>query len=297
MPEIKRRNSAIGLLLLVVLIATMGISCGKKRQEQKVVVAKVYDKFLYLSDIKHIFPDKVSLADSLALAKSYITSWVKNQLLVNKAELNLTPEELDISEQLETYRSSLLIFKYEERLLKEKLDTVVKDDDLDQYYSKNAASFVLDENLVKAIFIKVPKNAPDIENLRKWYKSEQHEDIKKLDTYCYTYATKYDSFKDNLISIGTIQNLLPQPLKNADDGYKAGSSIEQEDKDFLYLVYIKEFNPHGAVSPFIFVKSRIKDIIINKRRVKFLTEIESKIYNDAQDHSNFVIYNIDKKVK
>jgi len=58
---------------------------------------------------------------------------------------------------------------------------------------------------------------------------------------------------------------------------------------------LKEHISKGAVSPLVYMRSKIKDIIINKRKVKFLTDLEAKIYDDAQDHSDIVIYNIDKK--
>jgi hypothetical protein len=278
--------------LLILLVAA---SCHKKSKQDKVPVAKVLDKYLYQSDIQHIFPSKITKEDSLSMAKSYISTWVKTQLILNKAELNLPNDQLDISQQIETYRSSLLIYKYEELMLKDKLDTVVSDSEIEEYFNLNAANFILNENLVKALFIKVPKKAPNIDKLKIWYKSDQREEIKKLDSYCYNYATKYDYFKDNWVLFSFIQSELPNRIENEDEYLKSNKYIEQDDKNFLYFVYVKEKNSKGAISPINFVHNRIKDIIINKRKVKFLTDLETKIYNDAQDHDNFVIYNYEKK--
>ncbi len=36
----------------------------------------------------------------------------KDQLLINKAELNLTPEQLDVKQRMKSYRASLLIYIY-----------------------------------------------------------------------------------------------------------------------------------------------------------------------------------------
>ena len=280
------------VIFLVLLIVS---SCGKKRQEPKVVVARVLDRYLYLSDIQHIFPKGATKEDSSALANSYITTWIKTQLIVNKAELNLSADLLDIDKQIEAYRSSLLIFKYEEQMVKDKLDTVVKSDEIEQYFNQNASNFILDENIVKALFIKVPKDAPNIGNVKKWYKSDQRDDIKKLDSYCYNYAAKFDYFKDDWVNFNVIKNELPKTFENEDEYLKNNKYIEQSDSSFLYFVYLKEHISKGAVSPLVYMRSKIKDIIINKRKVKFLTDLEAKIYDDAQDHSDIVIYNIDKK--
>jgi hypothetical protein len=283
------------VLLASLLMLFLAPSCHKKAKQDKVPVAKVLDKYLYQSDIQHIFPTQITREDSISMAKSYISTWVKTQLILNKAEMNLPPDQLDISQQIETYRSSLLIYKYEEQMLKEKLDTVVSDAEADEYIKQNAANFILEENLVKALYIKIPKKAPNIDKVKTWYKSDQHEDIKKLDSYCYNYATKYDSFKDNWVFFSFIQSELPKRIENEDEYLKSNKYIEQEDNDFYYFVYIKDRNSKGAISPINFVHNKIKDIIINKRKVKFLTDLETKIYNDAQDHDNFVIYNNEKK--
>jgi len=250
---------------------------------------------LFLSDIQHIFPKGVTKEDSTSLAKAYITTWVKTQLLVNKAELNLPQDQLDIDQQLEAYKSSLLIYKYEEQMLKDKLDTVVSNAETEEYFNQNASNFVLDNNIVKALFIKVPKNAPNIDNVKKWYKSDQREEIKKLDSYCYNYAAKFDYFKDSWVSFDIIKTELPKTIENEDEFLRTNRYIEQSDSSCLYFVYIKEKILKGSISPLVYINFKIKDIIINKRKVKFLTDLESKIYNDAQDHSNFNIYDIEKK--
>ena len=73
----------------------------KTQQENNVAVAKVYDKYLYLKDIKHIFSQNETKQDSAELARLYINTWIKNQLLLRQAEMNLTPDQLNIQEQLD----------------------------------------------------------------------------------------------------------------------------------------------------------------------------------------------------
>jgi hypothetical protein len=281
----------------VLIAALLLASCGKKKQGEKIIVAKVADinKYLYLSDIQHIFPKGISREDSASLAKAYIATWVKTQLLVNKAEINLPPDQLDIDQQVDAYRSSLLIYKYEEQMLRHKLDTVVSDNEIEQYYNQNTSNFVLDENIVKALFVKLPRNAPNIDDAKKWYKSDQRDEIKKLDSYCFNYATKFDYFKDSWVNFDVINNELPNPVENEDEYLRSNRYIEQTDSSFLYLVYLKEKIMKGSIAPLVYINPKIKDIILNKRKVKFLTDLESKIYNDAQDHNKFTIYNIDKK--
>lgn len=280
----------IFFVLLVVIS-----SCKKKQTEEKIVVAKVYDKYLYLSDIQQIFPENITKEDSLAIANAYINTWIKNQLIVNKAELNLTLDQLDIDNQIEAYRASLLIHKYEEQMINQKLDTIVTEDEIEKYYHDNTANFVLDENLVKALYVKLSKSAPNIDDVKKWYKSEQREEIKKLDSYSFNYAAKYDYFNDEWVSFDVIKNELPLAIENDEEFLKTNKFIEQSDTGFYYFVYIKEHISKGSVSPFVSVKDKVKDIILNRRKIKFLSDLENEIFNNALDNKDFVIYNLDKK--
>jgi hypothetical protein len=157
------------------------------------------------------------------------------------------------------------------------------------------SNFILEENLVKTLYLKIPKTAPDINNVKIWYKSNDKENIKKLESYCYNYATKYDYFEDQWINFSMLKRELPQNIDNETEYLKTNNFIEQEDDGFYYLVYIKDRNLAGSLAPYNFVKAKIKDIILNKRKVKFLFDLENNIYNDAQDHNNFEIYNLETK--
>src|SRR5208283_4724613 len=244
------RYSSAFIILIILITGLCQFSCKKNKAEKLQPIAKVYDKYLYLSDIQYIFHEKMPKDDSIAKAHSYINTWIKNQLLVNKAELNLTPEQLDVNQQIETYRASLIIFKYEDQMIKQKLDTLVSDEDLEAYYKQNTSSFNLDDYIVKALYLKIPKSAPDIDKVKKWYKSNQREDYKKLESYCYNYASKYDYFNDNWLEFSLIQRELPKHYDGNDDFFKLNKTIEQEDADFFYFVYFKECMSKGVVAPF-----------------------------------------------
>jgi hypothetical protein len=285
-----------GTISLLILLCVMLFSCNREKvPTNQVPVAKVNDKFLYLSDLQHFFQNNPNREDSAQLAQSYIEKWIKTQLLLKKAELNLSHDQLDISDQLEAYRSSLLIYKYEDQMMREKVDTMVTMEDIRKYYDENSSNFLLNENLIKSVFIKVPLSAPEKENLKKWLKSDRTDDINNLEKYCYTYANKYSDFDEDWISFANIQEQLPGVPENEEEVLNNNSFIEKQDSAFLYLVKIREVQRKGSAAPVEYVQMKVKDIIINKRKLDFISELEKNIYNDAADHSNFKIYNLDKK--
>jgi hypothetical protein len=291
----KKFNHTLIFHVLWILLLSI-FSCNQKKTKgDDIPVAKVEDKILYLQDMQHIFNKTQSTGDSAVIAKSYIDNWIKTQLLLKKAELNLTEDQLNIADQLEAYRSSLLIYKYEEQMVRDKVDTTVTKEEVEKYYADNNSNFVLSENLVKALFIKIPISAPENESLKRWYKSDQPIDVKNMEKYCYSNASKYSYFDEDWISFAYIQKQLPKSLDNEDEFLKSNKIIETQDNEFLYLVKLNDIKAKGSIAPVEYVKSKIKDILLNKRKLAFIGELEKNIYNDAADHSNFKIYNLDKK--
>ena len=278
-----------GFVLYCILILS---SCISKTRKDDILVAKVGDKRLYFSEMSDIFPRKCSKDDSLVLAKLYIDNWIKTKLLLKKAELNLSAEQLDITDEIETYRASLLIYKYEDLLLHEKLDTVVLDNEIQRYYEDNKANFSSEEYVVKAVYIKLPTNAPTLWNVRRWYMSDREKDVQDLTDYCRNHAVKYDLFDGEWVQWANIEKELPQK-EAATKRMTQYDHMEQQDGNFIYFVRIKEKKAPGDTAPLVFVKDKVKSILINKRKLKFISELKRNIYDDALAKNQFEIYKID----
>jgi hypothetical protein len=280
-----------GFLFSCVLLLFSSLSCKKfeSRKTEK-PLARVGQTYLYPSDVVETFPVNLSKNDSLLILNNFIDKWVKKQLLLQKAELNLTEEQKDVHNQIEEYRSSLLIFKYEQSLILQKLDTVITQAEIEEYYNENPSNFILDRNLTKALFIKLPRNVPNIENFRQLYSSEKEEDIQQLENYCYQYATKYDFFNDSWINFTRIQSELPQTVYAPERYLKWNKKIEQRDSVYNYFVYIRDYRLEGETAPIDYVTDNIISIILNKRKVRFITEMENDIFNDGMARGEFTIY-------
>ena len=277
---------------LIILIVVLSFShCSRfKRQQGEEPVARVFDKYLYPHDMLDILPTNISKSDSVIIARDFIEKWIKQQLLLTKAELNLTDDEKNVDKQIENYRTSLLIYKYEQSLIKQKLDTFVSPTEIKNYYNEYSSNFVLNANLVKALFMQIPRTSPEIWKARWWYKSENEEDIKKLEDYCYQYAAKYDYFDDDWIYFSEIEKILPIKIDNTERYLKYRKFIETKDSTFYYFVNIRDYRLVDTVAPLETVRENIRNIIFNKRKIQLIKELESEIYNDALNRNNFTIY-------
>lgn len=277
------------LILFAVILSFVTCSDFKRKSGEK-PVARAFDKYLYPNDINDIMPANISASDSVLAARDYIGKWINKQLLLNKAEINLTEEEQNVDKQIENYKTSLLIYKYEQSLIEQKLDTFISFQEIEEYYNENSSNFMLNDNLVKALFLQVPRTSPEIWKIRRWYRSANEEDIKKLENYCYQYATKYDFFDDSWVYFSEIGKSLPIKIDNPEQYLKYRKFIEIKDSTYYYFVNIKDRRLIGTVSPLEIVSKNIRNIILNKRKIRLMKELEANIYNDALNRNNFIIY-------
>ena len=279
-------------ILLFALLTFMVSWCSLfKTSKKEPQLASVGNEYLYLSDIKGLIKPGLSKTDSLIMLNSLVEKWVRKQLIVQKAELNLSENEKDVAKELEEYRTSLIIFKYEQKLIKEKLDTVVDEKEIAQYYKQNTQNFTLSFDIVQAQYLKLPLKAPNLEKVKLWLKSENAEDMKQLEGYCFQYAIKYDYFNEEWINFDNIRMLLPVKLPFEDQNLRNNQFIDVKDSIYQYFVFIKEFQPKGSISPFKYIKNDIKSIILLKRKQKLINDLENRIYFDALNKNNFTIFN------
>ncbi|NBC83643.1 MAG: hypothetical protein GVY19_09695 [Bacteroidetes bacterium] len=276
---------------LVVLFIVLTWSCQfLQNNGQGKIVARVHDKNLYASELNEMIPMGLQTEDSAEIAKDFINKWIRKQLLLNKAELTLSDEEKELERQIEEYRASLLIFKYEQNYLKNRLDTFVADTEIVAYYSENTPNFILDNHLVKGVYIRVPRDAAEIYKVRRWYRSSEPDDIEKLKLYCREQGAEYDEFRNQWLRFDQVAMALPEEISNVEYFLRYRGSQEMRDTSHHHFLTITDHVLSSTVAPVEYVEDDIRTIIINKRKIKLIQNLESNIYNDALNHNYFNIY-------
>ena len=275
--------------VVLVFIILVGCMNANKRINDR-PVARVYDKQLFASQLKDILPKGISSQDSQLITKEHIDKWIRNQLLLYRAEQQLSEEEKNVQQQIEDYRTSLLIYKYEQNYVREKLDTNISESSIENYYNEYSSNFILNNNLLKGIFIQVPRSAPEVYKIRGWYSSQNPDRIKDLEQYCYNHASKYNYFEEHWEYFSTILKDMPDIYTRPENVLKYRKYYETKDSTYYYFLKISDYKLEGTVAPLEYIKKDIKNILLNKRKMQLIQELESDIYNDAMNRENFVIY-------
>jgi hypothetical protein len=275
--------------LALVLFLIPGCSLFEERDHEK-PVARVFEEFLYPSDLDDIIPPGTPPQDSVVLAKRYIDSWVKGKLMQRRAEQSLTEEQMDFDRQIEEYHRSLLIYSYKQLLLQQKLDTIVSESELQSYYEENSSNFLLSEDVIKGTFVKVPLSAPRINELRSWSWNNREEDLDEMEKYCLSYADKFSNFNDTWIYFSTIREQLPFQIPDPSRYLRGRNNAENTDSQYRYFLHITDHLTVGEAAPLEMVAEDITNIILNKRKFEFLQELEHRVYSDGVSKNQFEIY-------
>jgi hypothetical protein len=170
------------------------------------------------------------------------------------------------------------------------MDTTVTDEELQNYYIGNLSTFTLTVNIVKALFIKLPAEVPNLERIRQLYRSSDPDDIKALEELSYQYALRFEDYDDEWIPFNQLLMEVPFESDNQDQWLARNKAVELRDDKFVYFIAIRDFKGRNTVAPFEYISGQVKTIIINNRRNDFLQKLEDGIYNEAVRNNTLKVY-------
>jgi hypothetical protein len=281
-------QKAIHYFILTTAIAF--ISACNNDDVKKDAIARVHDKYLSKAELARAIPFGLKGEDSVSFANEFITQWLKQNLVLRKAENNLNDEEKDVSRQLEDYRTSLIIFAYERELVKQKLDTLVSDDEISKYYQDHPNNFELKSNIIRLKYIKLPKKTPNSDKAKKWFRSEKEEEQNKIQQFAKLYAVNFLLDDSNWLLLEDVIKEIPLDENEIGNVNNQPKFIELFDEKYQYLVTVTGFMVKDSQAPLEFEKNTIRNIILNKRKILLIQKMQDDAYNDALNEKDIEVY-------
>jgi hypothetical protein len=283
------------LLAFLTLQACDSLGIREREDEgDEVLVAEAGEARLMLSDLAGLVPRGLSKEDSANLIDRYVRSWVRKQLLISEAADKVDFDEAELERKILDYRYALMVYEYQKQYINENLDTVVKNDEVRAYYESNQDNFQLKQNIVQTWYLKVPKDAPKLAQVRQMMRKLTSENRSELKSYAFRFAIDYtmeDSLWLNFDEV--IANTPFMSIPNKVQFLESNTFAETDDEKFVYLLHISNYKISDQTSPLEFVKDDIRNIIINKRKVTLADQLEKNIYEEAKDNNEFKIHSVE----
>ena len=285
------------LLAAVTVIMLFGCDLVKVKDDDAVgndqpqAVARVHDTYLYKADLEGIVAASATPADSADRATAYINQWIRKQLLIDEATSRIDFDEAEIQRKILDYRYSLIAYGYQEYYVGQHLNKEVTEEEIQTYYDQNADNFPLKQNIIRGKYIKVPSDAPKLDQIRSLMNSTRPQKIEELKSYCFRYATNYsleDSIWINFDEI--IRNTPLAEIPNRVQFLRTRKFVESTDNTSKYFLKIDEYKKTDDTAPLEIVRDQIINIIINKRKVELAGNLEKEVYDKANETNAFEIY-------
>ncbi|MBK9726784.1 MAG: hypothetical protein WAR77_01695 [Saprospiraceae bacterium] len=240
------------------------------------VIIKYGGRTLYYSEVLENTISEIQSSDSAQIVTNYAEKWVKDQIMLNEANKQIGNQK-EIELLTETFRNELLLLKFEEKLIREKLDTLISDQELSEYYNSNKSRYKLESTIFRFIFVKVNKPISDSRNLENLWKNLNNSNLQMLNLYCQNNADicflnpakwyKWDEVKQHL------------PSKNlTENSIQAGISRDFADFNYAYKIKFFEVVHPNQDPPLSFFKDQATQAILHKRKIKLLDQFKSNLY-------------------
>ena len=252
-----------------------------RRGDTSPVVASVYDHDLHASDLDGLVGDGVPPDDSAAIVNAYIDQWIRQTVVLAKAEKNVTE---DFTTQLNEYRNSLITYAYERQILDQLLDTNVSADEIEEYYAAHRGDFQLKNSIVKAVYVVAPRRSPAATTLKRLVQSSRfgEAEVLEMEHHASRHGLQgyYDA--DTWIPFYTLQAAIPVTTYNETLFLRQNRSIVLDDDSLSYFARIIDYKVTDEVAPLETQQQSIRAIILNHRKVEILSKMQNDLMAEAE---------------
>lgn len=277
-------------LIYIGLIFLLG-ACSLFSKKEDKLLAEVYNKKLYASEVQPFIPENASKEDSLLVVNDYVKRWVKEAVVLHEAEKHI-PEGINIDALVENYRSSLIRNYYEQSLLDEIPDsTLVTGEQVREFYESNKAQYVLETPIVKAYIIKLARSVNKPEGFNRWWDNcrKDSSSYKKLQAFCNTYA-EVDMLEDSTwYSVKDLEPILPADAIT-ESNIRTKKYFTQRDDNYEYFYKSFDIINKRGIAPLSYIEDQARRFMLQQRKQEFLKEQREEAYDQGLKRRNIQVY-------
>ena len=284
-----RRIAHIAIILGIVLPMFSSCKAISDFLDDGEIVARVGESKLMMEELQRVIPNGISPDDSVVLAKQYISSWALDHVYMEVAESQLSEAERDVSQELESYRRSLLKYRYEQLFVNQRLDTLVSEEQIQEFYERHGERFVLKHPIVKARFMSISSDSPNLKMIQKKMASDDPADVMEADSMAYLAAFKFATWDDAWIDASALAKEFGSESSSVLASLKTGWIERTDTNNVKSMAYVLAVMPSGKIAPVEYSAPFIKDMIISSRKQTLLSTLEQDLMKDARESGKFEI--------
>lgn len=197
--------------------------------------------------------------------KKFTGEWINRQVFIQELE----KENYAVSEltRLKTswHQGDLARFYLEEEYIQKEIETEISDSMIMDYFNRHKEDFSLNDYIVRALYVKVPKEAPNQDQLKQHYLLKKDKDYSKVISYAKLYAENFYYDDSTWVYFDELTKDAPTEKLNKDNLVLNRTKTYFSDEQFVYYLNIIDFKFKDATPPAEFLKPEIKQLLVSQK--------------------------------
>lgn len=270
---------------------------GKSSANSK-KIAQVGSATLYADELQGVAHPGMMPKDSVMRVKEYINAWVKREVMLDEARNQKKVDKNEIKQKVQQFEYDLLRSSLEKQHVVANLDTLIKEAEINAFYQKNKEAFVLKENIIRGVLLKIPlegiqRDSSSNLKISQLLTNTGANRKKALRDYCVKSAEFYHIEDSTWVGFEMLINNTPFSGVNDKPTLLNQSKFQvsrRQDKKYVYYLKVRDFKLVNQETPYEFAKSHIIELILQKRKVKLIKKLEEDLLKKAQKSKKIKIY-------
>ena len=164
-------------------------------------------------------------------------------------------------------------------------------DELKKYYDKNIDDFILRYNLVKALYVELPLDSPNLSSFISDFKDYPNIDKSRVRSYIYQFSEKsfledsiWIKFDDVIMNTNFPSNIDKNRFLKLNNYYRVDDDSNTQLFRFIDRKLVGDF------SPLSFETEIINTIILNKRKQDLFNKLRDSIFFNSKEGSDYELF-------
>ena len=265
------------ILIWAFLLST---SCKSESNEKK--LARFKDVYLNESDVLNEIPITLNQKDSTIFANNYIHNWLVNQMIMDKSEEMIPLDVIKVEKKINKYKLSLISYEFEQFYINKRLDTSISKSQIRNYYENHLDDFVLNDYVVKCMYLQVPKKSKFLREIKKNYFLKNEDMIDEIMKIGQNEEVSLYYNPEEWVFFDDLMKKIPILEKYSEIEFiKKKKKVILEFNNYIYFINVFDYIIKNGTSPLSFEENKIKSIILNQRAKTLRKKLRQDLYNDG----------------
>lgn len=228
-------------------------------------VCKVGDEILYETDLNTMIRLFYADYEEEKAKDLAIKQWAIQQRI--KLRLKETLPDVHLKNALQTQQElmALNLFELENEYIQSHLDTIVSENEIQDYYNKHRENYKTQSYIVRALYIKIPDTVASVLDIDTHYMLNNDKDREEIKKYANLYATNFYFEENRWIFFDDLVREIPISPNEKNELISNRGKAKFSEKGETHYINILDYRTKSISSPLEAERDVIKRHVLTRK--------------------------------